>query len=388
MTEMVLWCAIALILYAYIGYPCALALLSTVRNRPVRKTAATPPVSYIITVHNEESRIAAKLQNALTQDYPGELEIIVASDCSTDRTDDIVRGFAPHVRLVRAAERHGKEAAQHLAIAASSGRILVFSDAATFLDCTGISTLVANFGDPTVGCVSSIDRVIEADGTVGGEGAYVRYEMLLRRLESRVNSLVGLSGSLFAARREVCARWVSDRQSDFSTVLNSMALGLRGVIDPDAAGYYTNLRDGRRELERKIRTVVRGIAVLSSNLQLLNLLRHPLFAWQLTSHKICRWLVPFAMLAALVSGALLVARGAPAVEGSGRLDPYVLLLGLQLGFYMAATVGLVTGSRALRLPAYFVVVNFAILAAWMRYAYGERMTTWTPSERLQTVPRS
>ena len=117
MTEMVLWSAIALILYAYIGYPCALALLSTVRNRPVRKTAATPPVSYIITAHNEESRIAAKLQNALSQDYPGELEIIVASDCSTDRTDDIVRGFAPHVRLVRAAERRGKEAAQHLAIA-------------------------------------------------------------------------------------------------------------------------------------------------------------------------------------------------------------------------------------------------------------------------------
>jgi hypothetical protein len=388
MTETVLWCAIALILYAYIGYPCALALLSTVRNRPVRKTAATPPVSYIITVHNEESRIAAKLQNALTQDYPGELEILVASDCSTDATDDIVREFAPHARLVRAAERHGKEAAQHLAIAASSGQILIFSDAATLLDCTGISTLVANFGDPTVGCVSSIDRVIEPDGTIAGESAYVRYEMLLRRLETRVNSLVGLSGSLFAARREVCARWVTDRQSDFSTVLNSMALGLRGVIDPDAAGYYTTLRDGRGELERKVRTVVRGIAVLSSNLELLNLLRYPLFAWQLTSHKICRWLVPFAMVAALASGALLVAWDAPGVEGSGAFDRYVVLLGLQLGFYMAATVGLVTGSRALRLPAYFLVVNFAILAAWMRYAHGERMTTWTPSERLQTASRS
>ena len=216
----------------------------------------------------------------------------------------------------------------------------------------------------------------------------MRYEMRLRQLESRVNSLVGLSGSFFAARREVCTRWASDRQSDFSTLLNSVALGFRGVIDPDAAGYYPNLRDGRREMERKIRTVLRGIAVLSSNLRLLNLFRHPLFAWQLASHKICRWLVPFAMLAALVSGALLVARGAQGVDGAGSIDPYVLLLGLQLGFYLAATVGLVTGSRALRLPAYFVVVNFAILAAWMRYAYGERMTTWTPSERLHAVPRS
>jgi hypothetical protein len=387
MTELVLWSAIALILYAYIGYPCALALLSMVRSRPVRKTAATPPVSYIITVHNEESRIASKLQNTLTQDYPGELEIIVASDCSTDRTDAIVRGFEPHVRLVRAAERRGKEAAQQLAIAAASGEILVFSDAATLLDCTGISTLVANFGDRTVGCVSSIDRVIAPDGTVSGEGAYVRYEMLLRQLETRVNSLVGLSGSLFAARRDVCRRWASDRQSDFSTLLNSVSLGFRGVIDPDTAGYYMDLRDGRRELERKIRTVLRGIAVLSSNLRLLNPLRHPLFAWQLTSHKVCRWLVPFAMIAALVSGALLVARGVPEAEVAST-NLYVLLLGLQLGFYTAAAVGLATGSRALRLPAYFVVVNFAILAAWMRFAHGERMTTWTPSERLHALPRS
>jgi hypothetical protein len=211
--------------------------------------------------------------------------------------------------------------------------------------------------------------------------------MLLRQLETRVNSLVGLSGSLFAARRDVCRRWASDRQSDFSTLLNSVSLGFRGVIDPDTAGYYMDLRDGRRELERKIRTVLRGIAVLSSNLRLLNPLRHPLFAWQLTSHKVCRWLVPFAMIAALVSGALLVARGVPEAEVAST-NLYVLLLGLQLGFYTAAAVGLATGSRALRLPAYFVVVNFAILAAWMRFAHGERMTTWTPSERLHALPRS
>ena len=383
MSEIVLWSAVGLIVYAYAGYPCALALLSLARSRPVRKTAAMPAVTHIITVHNEESRIRAKLENALIQDYPGELEIVVASDCSTDRTDEIVQGFAPRVRLVRAEERRGKEAAQQLAIASTSAPILVFSDAATSLDCTGISTLVGNFGDPTVGCVSSIDRILDADGSVSGEGAYVRYEMLLRRLESRVNSLVGLSGSLFAARREVCQRWTIDRQSDFSTLLNSVSLGLRGVIEPDAAGYYTDLRDGRRELERKIRTVVRGLAVLSSNLRLLNPLRHPLFTWQLASHKVCRWLVPFAMIAALVSATLLAGRDGSAAAGP---IPYVLVLGAQLGFYMAAAAGLVTGSPALRLPAYLVVANFAILAAWVRFARGERMTTWTPSKRLSSAP--
>ena len=128
-----------------------------------------------------------------------------------------------------------------------------------------MSTIVANFADPTVGCVSSVDRFIDAEGRVSGEGAYVRYEMFLRALETRVNSLVGLSGSFFAARREVCQRWAADRQSDFSTLLNAVELGLRGVLDPRTAGYYRNIADDRRELERKIRTVVRGIFVLASN---------------------------------------------------------------------------------------------------------------------------
>ena len=135
------------------------------------------------------------------------------------------------MRLVRATERRGKEAAQQLALESASGEILIFSDVATALAPNGVSTIVANFADPTVGCVSSIDRFVDADGRVSGEGAYVRYEMFLRALETRVNSLVGLSGSFFAARREVCARWASDRQSDFSTLLNAVDLGLRGVLD-------------------------------------------------------------------------------------------------------------------------------------------------------------
>src|SRR5712691_3263385 len=105
--------------------------------------------------------------------------------------------------------------------------------------------------------------------------------MFLRGLESRVNGLVGLSGSFFAARREVCRRWAADRQSDFSTLLNTIEMGLRGVLDPESAGYYRNIVDPRRELERKVRTVVRGIAVLGANVRMLNPLRYGLFAWQI-----------------------------------------------------------------------------------------------------------
>lgn len=389
MIEILFWCAIGVVFYAYFGYPGALFALSLVRSRAVVKGPDAPHVTFIITAHNEEARIVAKLENTLAQDYPSRLfEIIVASDCSTDATDDIVRALAPRVRLVRAAERRGKEAAQQLAIAEASGAILVFSDVATALAPNGVSALVANFADPTVGCVSSIDRFVDANGRVSGEGAYVRYEMFLRSLESRVNTLVGLSGSLFAARREVCRRWAADRQSDFSTLLNAVTLGLRGVIDPEAAGYYRNICDDRREFERKIRTVVRGMAVLQANLGMINPFRYPLFSWQLVSHKVCRWLVPFAMMAALLSNAILVASGeAYASAAESRSLFYPLTLGMQLGFYTAALVGLLTGSRALRIPAYFFLANFAILAAWFRYARGERMTTWNPSERLHALPQ-
>src|SRR5438874_138151 len=127
----------------------------------------------------------------------------------------------------------------------ASGEILIFSDVATALAGDGVTTMVSNFADPTVGCASSIDRFVDVDGRVSGEGAYVRYEMYMRALETRVNSIVGLSGSFFAARREVCREWAADRQSDFSTLLRSVEMGLRGVLDTRSAGYYRNIADDR-----------------------------------------------------------------------------------------------------------------------------------------------
>jgi glycosyltransferase involved in cell wall biosynthesis len=377
--EVVFWCSVGLVLYAYAGYPLALLALSLVRNRRVKKTPANPPVSFIITAHNEELRIRQKLENTVGQKYPPErLEVIVASDCSTDRTDDIARAFAPRVRLVRAETRRGKEAAQQLAIDAASGDVLIFSDVATVLAPDGVATIVANFSDPTVGCVSSIDRVVEPDGQVSGEGLYVRYEMFLRRLETAVNSLVGLSGSFFAARREVCRRWAVDRQSDFSTLLNTIEIGLRGVLDPQSVGYYQGLANERREHQRKVRTIVRGLSVLSANFHMLNPLRYGLFAWQLLSHKLCRWLVPFAMIAAALSNALL----APVST------VYLALCFAQFAFYALAVAGCRTGAAILRIPAFLLVSNAAVLTAWLRYLRGDRMTTWKPSERLATLPHT
>jgi glycosyltransferase involved in cell wall biosynthesis len=377
--SIVFWCSALLVVYAYAGYPLALLVLARLRHRAVRRAPITPRVSFIITAYNEERRLRAKVENTLDQDYPADrFEIIVASDGSNDATDAIARGFGDRVRVVRAAERKGKEAAQQLAVDAATGEILVFSDVSTALASDGVSRIVANFADATVGCVSSIDRFVDDGGRPSGEGAYVRYEMLLRRLETRVNTLVGLSGSFFAARREVCRRWSSDRQSDFSTLLNAIELGLRGVLDPHSAGYYRDIVHTRRETDRKIRTVVRGIAVLARNVRMLNPFRYGLFAWQLASHKLCRWLVPFGMAGCAFANAALVHAGAI----------YDAAFAAQVVFYAAALIGIRTGIPALRIPAFLVSSNAAILVAWIRFARGDRITAWVPSERLAALPHA
>ena len=370
--EVLWWAGVGLVVYAYAGYPLVLALIARVRRRTIVRDDVDRPVTFIITAHNEAARLAAKIDNTLAQSYPADrLEIIVASDGSTDETDDIARRYAPRVRLVRTAERRGKEAAQQAAVECATGDVLVFSDVATALDRDAVRTITANFADPTVGCVSSIDRFIDDDGRVSGEGAYVRYEMRLRELETNANTLVGLSGSFFAARREACRPWKADRQSDFNTLLNSMAQGLRGVLDVHSVGYYRNISDPHREFERKVRTVVRGLYVLSSSAGMLNPLTHGLFAWQLASHKLCRWLVPFGLIVAALATAALATQ-----------SPWYFAAALvQIAFYGAAAIGITTGAPRLRVPAFFVLANAAVLVAWVRFARGERIVSWTPSTR-------
>lgn len=371
------WSSIAGVFFAYLGYPLLLMAAGLFRRREIRRAAITPPVSVIITAYNEETRIAAKLENTLRLDYPRDrLEIIVASDGSTDGTNAVVQGFEGRgVRLLAFARRRGKEHAQRDAVQAARGEILVFTDVATSLAPDGLRRIVSSFADPTVGCVSSVDRVTGSPNGAGSEGAYVRYEMWLRGLESRVHSLVGLSGSFFAARREVCRDFSPDMQSDFRTLLNSIKLGLRGVSDPEAVGYYPDIADPAREKERKVRTVVRGLTVFFRHLELLNVRRYGFFSFQLFCHKLLRWLVPLFMAGAVVFNA------------GAALDSffYRVLLGGQILFYgfgLAASLApQPPRSFIMRIPAYFLTVNLAIAVAWWRFLRGERVVMWSPSRR-------
>jgi hypothetical protein len=279
------------------------------------------------------------------------------------------------IELLTVRERRGKENAQREAVLNARGEILVFTDVATMIDPDGLRQIVANFTDPAVGCVSSVDRVIGRDGRPAGEGFYVRYEMWLRHLESKANSLVGLSGSFFAARREVCRDFSPEMQSDFRTLLNSMRIGLRGVSDAEAAGHYLDVADSQREFDRKVRTVLRGLTVFFHNLEFLNPMRYGFFAYQYCCHKLLRWLVPVFLFTALAANLML------AME-SVR---YLLLFLLHLGFYVAALGGwrsrALLGMLLFKVPAYFFMANAAIVAAWWKYLKGERMVMWTPSTR-------
>ena len=183
----------------------------------------------------------------------------------------------------------------------------------------------------------------------------------------------------FAARREVCQHWATDLQSDFNTLINSIKLGFRGVLDPQSIGYYENIRDDKKEFDRKVRTVLRGITVLMKSLPMLNPLKYGLFSWQLFSHKLCRWLVPFAMLLLLISNISLI------FFQSDHLRTYSLLFSLQILFYGVAATGSLNKTFAsnifVRLPAFFVAVNISIVVAWLKYLRGIRAVRWEPSKR-------
>lgn len=372
---LLLFCAV----YSYFLYPLCLLALSRTRQCPRVDASAgeQATLSLIITAYNEKSRIREKLDNALAVDMDKDrLEIIVASDCSDDGTDDIVREYADKgVKLVRAAERLGKENAQWTAIQQAKGDIIVFSDVATQMPDDSLQELLAHFADPAVGAVSSEDRFISQEGAVAGEGAYVKYEMWLRQQESKLAGLVGLSGSFFAARKEVCQQWDIHSPSDFNTALNSVRLGYKAVTAPDVLGYYRDLSDPSKEYARKIRTVIRGMTSLARHPDVLNPAKFGLFAFQVFSHKLMRWLVPWFLLGLFIVTAMLAGQGA--VYGLALLGQLVFY-GLAIAAHYSDRL---RNSGPVRLVYFFVQVNAAIFDASCRFLAGTRMTVWKPSAR-------
>ncbi|UCE24392.1 MAG: glycosyltransferase family 2 protein [Candidatus Zixiibacteriota bacterium] len=375
--EIIFWLSILGVFWAYFGYWLMLKLMSMIHTRTVRKEDFQPQISLIITAYNEERRIREKIENTLALDYPRDkLEIIVVSDASTDGTEDIVRSFADRgVKLLVIGERHGKHHGQGRGIRMAKSDIVVLTDATTFLDRDGVSKIIRNFADPTIGCVSSEDRMKSSASNASGEGLYVTYEMQLRSAESAVGSLVGVSGSFYAVRKHLCEHWIDNMSSDFYMPSVAKINGYRTVLEPEALGYYEVVRDPEKEFIRKVRTVVHGYEVLFRFFRVLNPFKYGFYSLQMFSHKLCRWLVPLFLISALISNLFL--------WQTGILYQMTLLTQLAL-YLMALLAHLVKRLQDVvlfKVPFFFAMVNISILVAWYKYLTGQEYVVWDATKR-------
>lgn len=378
MIEVLFWIAVGTIAYVYAGYPLLLALVTLVRGRrAVRVGNACPGVTLIVSAYNEEAVIAEKIENCLALDYPPErLQVLVISDCSDDRTDAIVQGYAARgVTLLRMQERGGKTLGLNAGVAAARGEAVVFSDANAMFDAGALRAIVANFADATVGAVTGESRYRSgaAERAAESEGLYWRYELALKRLESAVGSLVGGDGAIYAIRKSLYRPMKAADLSDFVNPLQIVAQGYRNVYEPRAVSFEHAGDSFAKEYRRKVRIVNRAWRALMSMPHLMNPLRHGWFAAQVISHKLLRWLVPLFMIVAFAANVALALMG-------GWF--YRTLLAAQLLFYALALAGRLLARRGeppriVAIPWYFVMVNVASLRGiWDAFA-GKTYTTWT-----------
>jgi cellulose synthase/poly-beta-1,6-N-acetylglucosamine synthase-like glycosyltransferase len=379
--EAAFWACVVLTAWTYLGYPLLLAVLARLRPRRLECADGEPSVSVIVSAYNEEKGIGRKLEETLALSYPRErLQVIVASDGSTDRTNAIVAGFSPRgVALVALPGRGGKTAAQNAAVRVAGGEFLVFTDATTRFDAAALRGLLRPFADPSVGCVGAELVYRSRQGSLVGRGCglYWRYEKKVKELESAVSSLIGVSGCLYAIRRRLYTPIEPDLTSDFTIALDTFAKGYRTVHGRGAVAEEDTNEDATREFDMRTRVIIQTIHALARRAELLNPIRYGFFAFQLWSHKVLRYLVPELLVGALATSVAL------AVQAGPRAGLYQALVAGQVASYLGAPAAWWACQRAglrarpLSVPVYFAHVNAAAFWALVSYLRGERKVTWT-----------
>lgn len=364
--------AFIFVAYTYVVYPALVLALARLRARPrPADIAYPPPLTVVIPAYNEVACIGAKLRNILDSDYPADrLRVIVVSDGSTDGTADAVRAVHDaRITLIELPRRRGKPVALDRGVRIADTPIVVLTDAQELFDHAAVKRLAAHFNDPRVGCVSGELRLIDADLGVSRDlGLYWRYEKAIRAAESEIGSVVGATGSICALRRACYVTIPED------TILDDVAIpfevvrrGYRVAFEPRALAYEKATQDGAHEYLRKRRTLAGNYQLLFRYADLLVPGRSPI-AWQFWSHKVFRLLVPYALLAMLVSSAFL-----PRPVG-------FLLVAAQLAFYGAATFAGRWPDLARRslftLPYTFCMLNWAAVAGGYYYFAGLQSAKW------------
>lgn len=370
---------LAVPLYVYVGYPVLLWAVARCRRSPMPEAGCPPlpSVTLVISCYNEAAVIRAKLENSLALDYPKErLRILVVSDGSDDGTDEIVRAYADDgVCLVRQEGRLGKTMGLNLAMTQVDTDITVFSDANAMYDPGAVRELVRGFADPNVGYV--VGAALYTDGDAGAsarsEGLYWRYELAIKTLESRVSSVVGGDGAIYAIRTHLWQPLDQRDINDFVNPLQIVARGYRGLFQPQARCYEETAGDFGREVARKERIVNRSIRGLFRVRAVMNPFRSGWFAWQVISHKLLRWLIPGFLLLGFIGSLALALAGY-------TLFQLVALAGL-LVLALAGWGRLASDQNRLPVwlsfPYYFVAVNWYAVRGIVRALRGETHVTWT-----------
>jgi len=370
-------CIVAIV-YTYAGYPLLLAVGAWLRPTPPSPPRHFPRATVLVAAHDEEASIEQCIRAVLSSEYPsGLLDMIVVSDASTDRTNGIVSCIEDaRLRLVPLAPRQGKDAALMAVRDAAAGAILILMDASTVVERTTLARLVRHFHDPRVGAVSGRKTVHGDRSSVArSDGMYWDYDSALRSMESRTGSSgVGVEGGLFAIRKEYFTlQHGRGAAADLSLGFRVAAAGLRNLYEPAAVFRESASRDMGTEFKRKIRVIVRGMRAFFLHWRLLNPIARPGLVFQVVSHKLLRWLVPFFLLG--LFGCCLLS----------TVSVLRVMLVAQVGFYAAAVSGLVLGTRAagvpvVTIPAYFCAMNGAALISW--FLLSRRFDIWAPTRRI------
>jgi cellulose synthase/poly-beta-1,6-N-acetylglucosamine synthase-like glycosyltransferase len=363
-----------LIFYVYAGYPLLLVAIGALCRRRNPAPQFTPTISVLIAAYNEQESIGAKIEQTLALDYPADrLEVLVLSDCSTDRTDEIVSSFSDsRVRLVRIPERHGKTHAQNEGVKVAKGEVLIFSDATTVYHSQALRYLAGNYVDPAVGAVTGCNRYFDAEGdspTGMGTVMFWNYENIVKTMQSRIHTLSGCVGCIYSVRKRAYTELADDVISDLVQPLWVIQKGYRVVFEDRALAYEETTQTTREEFAMRVRVVTRAVRGLMSVPELFKPWRHPWIAFQLISHKVMRWMIPFFLLGAYLSSAF---------AGGGRWIQLTLLL--QTAFYAIALVSLwIPLHRAWKLlgiPLYFCTINAAALLSVIELCRGRKYVVW------------
>ena len=308
--ETAFWIALATIVYVYVGYPAVLAAWARLAPKPVRRDAVTPPISIVLAVRNEARALRARIDNLLAVDYPAELrQIVVVSDGSTDDTADIIRSYGDRIDAVFLPPG-GKARALNAGVAAARHEVLIFTDARQAFADDALRALVAPLADPQVGGVSGellLDSESGAgDSTIGeGVGAYWRYEKWLRRHESLIGSIVGSTGAIHALRRSSWLALPDDTiLDDVLAPMRTVLSGARVIFEGSARAYDRTATTADAEFRRKTRTLAGNYQLLMLEPRVLLPVINPVW-FQFVSHKLGRLIVPYALIALLVSSAAL-----------------------------------------------------------------------------------